>query len=89
MTDQRTTRDEDLTVEAAVLQLVLDAFPARVTESEIVRELGENEPSFEERDAIERAVRDLMGIGLVHGHDDCVTPTRAAIRSRDIFGRGP
>lgn len=86
MDDSWTTRDEDLTTEAAVLHRVLDVHPARLTEPELIRELAGDEPSFNQSDAIERAVRDLAGVGLVHGSDDFVTPTRAAIRSQEIFG---
>lgn len=86
MAESRTTRDEDLATEAAVLQRVLDVHPTRLTEPELLRELAGEAASFDERDAIERAVRDLVGVGLLHGSDEFVTPTRAALRSREILG---
>lgn len=87
MNDSPTTGDDDLATEAAVLERALDAHPAMLTEPELTRELGGEEPSFAERDSIERAVRDLVGVGLLHGSDEFVTPTRAALRSRKLLNQ--
>jgi hypothetical protein len=43
---------------------------------------------FAQRDAIERAVRDLTGVGLPFRSDGLVLPTRAALRFNEIFGEG-
>jgi hypothetical protein len=79
-----TTRDDDLAMEWAVLQRVLDVHPARVTVAELLRELVGEDADFGERDAVERAVRDLDRVGLVHTREEFVTPTRAALRFQEL-----
>lgn len=76
--------DEDRATEAAVLATILDLHPTQVTVEDVVREIGGQFAEFSERDAIERAVRDLSGAGLLHSHDAFVLPTRAAIRFREL-----
>jgi hypothetical protein len=85
--DNWTTRDDDLATESAVLQRIIDVHPARLTIAELVRELAGEEVDFGTRDAIERAARDLSGVGLVHMADDFVTPTRAALRYWELLER--
>lgn len=83
----RTTRDDDVAMESAVLQRVLDVHPARLTMAELIRELAGENVDFGTRDAIERAARDLSGVGLVHLVDEFVTPTRAALRYWELLDR--
>jgi hypothetical protein len=78
---------DDAATEAAVLRQVLDLHPVLVTPAELVREVGGEAPGFAERDAIERAVRDLSGAGLLHSHDGLVVPTRAALRLSELLDR--
>jgi len=85
--DSRTPMVEDAAVESAVLQQLLALHPIQVTVSELVREVGGQAPTFRERDAIERAVRDLTGAGLLHGEEAFVIPTRAALRFNELLGR--
>jgi hypothetical protein len=82
-----TTRDDDLAKESAVLQRVLDVHPARVTADELIREIAGEAAEFGDRDAVERAARDLGGVGLLHTRDDFVTPTRAALRFQELIDR--
>jgi hypothetical protein len=77
----------DAATEAAVLQQLLDLHPVQVTAAELVREIGGESPGFAARDAIERAVRDLSGAGLVHSRDSFVLPTRAALRFSELLDR--
>jgi hypothetical protein len=77
----------DAATESAVLQRLLDLHPVLVTTPELVREVGGESPGFAERDAIERAVRDLTGAGLLHSHDGLVLPTRAALRFSELLDR--
>ena len=71
--DSRTTAAaDDAATESAVLQRLLDLHPAQVTAAELVREVGGESPGFAERDAIERAVRDLSGAGLLHRADEAL-----------------
>jgi hypothetical protein len=84
--DIRRTVDEDRAQESAVLQHVLALHPTAITIEELVRELDPDLDSFGQRDAIERAVRDLAGAGLLHHRDSLVLPTRAALRFDELLG---
>jgi hypothetical protein len=86
-TDSWTTREGDATTEAAVLQLVINLHPTVLTNAEIVREIAGEDPEFAASDAIERALRDLSGAGLLHRRDDFAIPTRAALRFSELVDR--
>lgn len=83
----RTPMPEDAATESAVLQQLLALHPIQVTAAELLREVGGESPTFGERDAIERAVRDLTGAGLLHRHQAFVVPTRAALRFNELLNR--
>jgi hypothetical protein len=85
--DSWTPAAEDAATQAAVLQQLLDLHPTQVTLVELVREVGGEAAEFAERDAIERGVRDLTGVGLLHYHDAFVLPTRAALRFSELLDR--
>jgi hypothetical protein len=80
----RTTREEDRVFEAAVLQQVLALHPTPITLAELVSEIAGED--FGQRDAVERAVRDLAGCGLLHRSEALVLPSRAAIRFDELLG---
>lgn len=82
-----TTRDDDLAMASAVLQRVLGAHPARLTVPELIRELAGEEPGFGASDAIERAARDLSGVGLIHLIEGLVSPTCAALGFEELIER--
>ena len=84
--DIRTTVEEDRAQESAVLQHVLALHPTAITIEELVRELDPGRNSFARRDAVERAVRDLAGSGLLHQSESLVLPTRAALRFDELLG---
>ncbi len=84
--EKRTNRDEDEAVESAVLRQLLDLHPAQLTLEELRREMG-GDRGFAECDALERAVRDLAAVGLVHRGAEFVIPTRAALRFSDLLDR--
>jgi len=81
----RTTHEEDRVFEATVLQQVLTLHPGPITLEELVREIGGGE-GFAQRDAVERAVRDLAACGLLHRHEALVLPSRAALRFDELLG---
>lgn len=85
--DSWTNRAADIATEAAVIQLLLDIHPAQLTVAELIREMAGESPGFAERDAIERAVRDLAGVGLLHEGGRLLTPTRAALRLSVLLDR--
>ena len=82
------TAGEDALVEAAVLRQVLLLHPTQVTLEELVRELAADAGDFAERDAVERAVRDLCRAGLLHRSGEFVLPSRAALRFSELAGEG-
>jgi Helix-turn-helix domain len=84
--DSWTTAAQDAATESAVLRQVLDLHPIQLTLDELTRELGGELPEFAERDAIDRAVRDLSGAGLLHLRDSFVLATRAALRFNELLG---
>lgn len=79
----RTTGEEDRAFEAAVLHLVLALHPTPLTLADIARELGGGN-DFGRRDAVERAVRDLCGCGLLLRSDALVLPSHAALRFEEL-----
>jgi hypothetical protein len=84
----QSTGEEDAAVEAAVLRQVLVLHPAQVTLAELVREIASDPDAFAERDAIERAVRELAHAGLLHRNGEFVLPSRAALRFNELTGGG-
>jgi len=88
---QITTAEEDCSTRHSVLIAVIDLHPAQVTVSELVRQLSAAPDDFGERDAIEQAVFDLAGLGLLHRHDfrqrpdAFVTPTQAALCAYELL----
>lgn len=71
-------------VQQAALAILLDAHPAQLSVDELARELTDRPDEFGPRDAIENAVRDLVGAGLVHRQGAFVFPTRAAVRFDEL-----
>lgn len=81
-----TTAEQDLRDQAAVLRHVLSLFPETLTLDELVREMiGISSSQPAERDAVERAVRDLAAVGLLHEEGSRVIPTRAAVAFHDLY----
>lgn len=68
---------EDRRTERAVLAVLLDEYPTRLTVNELIRLLDPKD--FAEKDAIRRAVKELTGAGLLRVDGELVGPTRAAI----------
>ncbi len=79
-------RREDEAVQSAVLALVLAMHPDRLTLVELMREMVGDSEDFAERDAVQRAVRDLVGAGLLRRSGELVLPTRAATRFHRLEG---
>lgn len=77
--ERATTAAQDALDQARVLDEVLSLYPEPLTIDEVVREVTRASTEFNERDRVERAVRDLAGGGLLHRNGDFVLPTRAAV----------
>jgi hypothetical protein len=80
-------RDEDLINERAVLFLVLDEHPNQLTAAEILRRFCPDPDDFKNEDAVRRAIRDLIGAGLLRRQGDAVVPTSATLHLRQLEGR--
>jgi hypothetical protein len=81
MDDQDRTRSGELPDEAwelAVLSCVLVLHPERLSSAELRRQLFVDEQDFSQTDAYDRAVRDLVAVGLLRHDGGSVIPTRAA-----------
>jgi hypothetical protein len=82
---------QDRSVQQAVLITVIDLHPVHGTVSELARQLTYRPDHFGERDAVERAVFELAGIGLLHHHDfrnrpdALVAPTQAALVAGELL----
>jgi hypothetical protein len=69
---------EDTKVERIVLAFLLEEHPSQLTIPELSLALNAD-PGFDSDDAVERAVRELVGAGLLRCLDGYVLPTRAAL----------
>jgi hypothetical protein len=72
-------RRQDAKAERTVLAFLLNEHPNQLTVAEISWALNEGSAEFEADDAVERAVRELVGVGLLHCIDAFVVPTCAAL----------
>jgi hypothetical protein len=87
MPDKRKAVDnsaEDRRDERAVLAHVVETFPVTLRLSDLIRELG-NPDDFAQRDGIERAVRNLVQVGLLFRCEGAVLPTRQTAHAYELF----
>lgn len=70
---------QDAKAERAVLAFVINEHPNQLTVAEVSWALNSGPVEFEAEDAVERAVRELVGAGLLRCSDGFVSPTRAAL----------
>jgi len=80
-----TTAQLDYRDQARVLRTILDLHPEPLTLAELTREMTIDSTDHGERDRIERAVRDLIGGGVLHLVGDLVLPTRTAVLCHSIL----
>jgi chromosome segregation and condensation protein ScpB len=76
--EEGSTASDDARWQARVVNALLAELPHPLSEAELARELLQDEPSFGERDALERAIEDLRRVGLLHETEELVSLTRAA-----------
>lgn len=70
---------QDAQAEHVVLMFLLDEYPATPTVPEVSRALNAVPDSFATSDAVERAIVQLVGAGLLYCKKGFVLPTRAAL----------
>jgi hypothetical protein len=80
------TAAEDIRDQGVVLIHVLAVHPSHLIVPELVREITAGASEFAEDDRMERAVRDLTGLGLLRCPGGVVMPTRAALRFNELLG---
>lgn len=81
----RDPAEQDAAVEAAVLRQLLALHPVQSSFDELLRDIASDPDDFVQRDAIERAVRDLTASGLLHHSGELVLPSRAALRFDELL----
>jgi hypothetical protein len=80
------TEAQDIRDQGVVLIHVLHRHPTLLTIPDLVREITAGSEDFGEGDAVERAVRDLTGVGLLMCPSGLAVPTPAAQRFLAILG---
>lgn len=86
--ERASTAALDLRDQGVVLVHVLALYPAHLRLGELIREISGGSADFSEQDRFERAVGDLIGVGLLARSAELVLPTRAAIRCNEILAVG-
>lgn len=79
---------EDIRDQGITLMHVLHRHPTLLTIPDLVREITSGSEDFAERDNIERAVRDLTGVGLLHCTNGLAMPSPAALSFLKIIQQG-
>lgn len=82
------TAKQDLHDQGIVLMHVLHRHPTLLTIPDLVREVTAGSEEFAESDAVERAVRDLTSVGLLHCPNALAVPSPAALRFLKIIAEG-
>jgi hypothetical protein len=81
----RSNAAQDLHDQGVVLIHILSIYPTQIRLLELVRELAGGPADFSEGDRVERAVRELIGTGLLFRSDGLVLPTQAALHFNQIL----
>jgi len=84
----RSNHAQDVRDQAIVLTFVLTLNPKHLTIPQLARSLNGESNRFKRPDAVERALRDLVGVGLVLIDGGLVRPTVAALRFIEIIESG-
>lgn len=82
------TAKQDIKDQGVVLIHVLHRHPTLLTIPDLVREITSGSEDFAEGDGVERAVRDLTGVGLLHCPSGLAVPSPAALRFVKIMYEG-
>jgi hypothetical protein len=76
--------EEDAVYEQAVLSHVLLSQPTVLRLCDLIREVKPGIGTSDQQEAVERAVRELVNVGLLHRQGECVLPTPAAVYVRGM-----
>jgi hypothetical protein len=79
--DERSTNaDEDFKWQGAVLGYLLSQYPHQLTEREIIRAMAGERPTYDQKDAIERAIEEIVRAGIARRCESLVLLTHTARR---------
>jgi hypothetical protein len=81
-----TPAQEDEIIERALLTQALVLHPTRLSVLELALRLERDSQDFAQKDAVERAVRELSRDGLLACDCRCISPSRAALRFEQLLG---
>jgi hypothetical protein len=81
-----TPAQEDEIIERALLTQALVLHPARLSILELAFRLERDWQDSAQKDAVERAVRELSRDGLLVCDCRCISPSRAALRFEQLLG---
>lgn len=84
--DPHNAAARDARTENAVLTFLLDEHPTRLTLGELSLVLNADPRLDDPDDAAERAVRELVGAGLIHQDGRFLAPSRAALYFERLRG---
>lgn len=82
------TAGQDIKDQGIVLMHVLHRHPTLLRIPDLAREITAGSKGFAEGDAVERAVRELTGVGLMHCPNGLAIPAPAALRFLKILQEG-
>jgi hypothetical protein len=85
LASESSSAGQDDQMQAVVLSHVLLIHPIQLTQGELSRELTGGSDEFAAIEEIDRAVRDLVAVGLLHRHGLFVVPSRAAARFHELM----
>jgi hypothetical protein len=85
---KRSQRAQDIRDQAVVLTFVLALNSEHLTIIDLARSLNADPEDFTQPDAVERAVRELVGVGLLEIDGGLVKPTVAARRFIQLIEDG-
>ena len=80
-----TNAEADDRDQEGILAHLIAEHPDQLTIEELAREMRRKEDTRTIPDWLDRGVRDLVGIGLLHRCGDTIRPTRAALRFNYLF----
>lgn|SRR5215203_1688487 len=69
--------DEDFKWQGRVLGFVLFEHPHQLSENEIIRQMVGEKPTFDEKDAVKRAIEEVVRAGLFRRCESMVLLTKA------------
>lgn len=77
--DPSSPAEDDRRTESAVLALLLDEHPTRLTMDELILVLNADPERGDPEETAGRAARELVGAGLAHREGRFLAPSRAAL----------